>query len=105
MFGRPAALRALGLAACAAAPLLTAGVAQASVITFTDRSLFEAALSSFTTFDFNASALEPLDMGDRLGDFKPSQPIKSGGGASLYRKSTAAASPVMSNGTNSSDYI
>ena len=103
MFGRPAALRALGLAACAAAPLLTAGVAQASIITFTNRSLFEAALSSSTTFDFNGVAegtqLDNLSVGYDFGPFSIND---SGGGGQVYiRNSTSGtASSGIVDGTN-----
>ena len=67
---------AIGVVAMA---LVAGGRAQASVVTYTDRALFEAALSPFTVYNFNNVVLPannqlPLDSGYDFGPFSISQP-------------------------------
>lgn len=85
----------LSLAALAMA--FGVGQANAAVLTFTNRTSFENALTSYTVFDFNSTALQQLD-GTTGVDLGPLTVTQSTGGATAYIRASGATGDV--NGSN-----
>ena len=97
MYSRKIACTFARLSLAALAIAFGVGQANAAVLTFTNRTSFENALTSYSVFDFNSTALQQLD-GTTGVDLGPLTVTQSTGGATAYIRASGATGDV--NGSN-----